>query len=123
MSAKVICISGVLLAALAVAVSVQQTFATTLYVDDRNGHDSNPGTRESPLRTIGQAASVVNSRTESGPTTVKIAPGVYNLNECAEFKSPIDYTEKDRLVIEVVPVDGRGGHTPPPVRSPVALFW
>jgi hypothetical protein len=100
MSAKAICISGVLLAVLAAVVPDRQTFATILYVDDRNGRDTNPGTRDSPLRTIGQAASVVNRRTEGGPTTVKIAPGVYNLTECAEFKSPVDYTEVDRLVIE-----------------------
>jgi hypothetical protein len=93
---------GLLAIALTAAASFRDVLAATLYVDDRNGRDTNPGTRELPLKTIRQAASVVNGRTERGPTTVKIAPGVYNLTECAEFKSPIDYTEEQRLVIEAL---------------------
>jgi hypothetical protein len=89
------CFVGLVLAMLSANVA-----AETIYVDDRSGNDTNPGTKEKPIRTIGQAAARVNSKTEGGPTTIKIAPGVYNLTECAVFENARPYTEQDRLVIE-----------------------
>jgi len=82
------------------ATSPQSVTAETLYVDSRNGCDTNQGTREKPLRTIGQAAVMVNKKTEPGPTVVKIAPGIYNLTECVIFDNNRPYTEHDRLIIE-----------------------
>jgi hypothetical protein len=83
-----------------VAILVPNVVAETLYVDSKTGRDANPGTKEKPLRTIGRAAVMVNSKTEAGPTTIKIAPGVYNLNKCVVFDNTRPYTEKDRLIIE-----------------------
>jgi len=90
-----------------IAVSVITTLsvnvlAETIYVDARNGNDDNTGTKDNPVRTIGRAAEMVNSSTEPGPTTIKIAPGIYNLSESVEFNSVRPYTEKERLVIEAV---------------------
>jgi hypothetical protein len=82
--------------------SAQIAIAETIHLDSRIGHDTNPGTREKPLRTIGQAAFIVNATEEPGPTTVKIAPGIYNLTKTVVFKNDRPYTEKDRLVIEAV---------------------
>ena len=82
------------------ALLAPKAIAETLYVDSRTGCDKNPGTKEKPLRTIGQAASIVNNRTEAGPTTIKIAPGVYNLDKTVVFKNRRPYTKKDRLVIQ-----------------------
>ena len=79
---------------------VPSVIAETLYVDSRGGNDVNPGTKEKPLKTIGHAAAMVNNKTERGPTTIKIAPGVYNLAECVVFENTRPYTEQDRLVIE-----------------------
>ena len=83
-----------------VATSPQGVIAETLYVDSRNGCDTNLGTKEKPLRTIGQAAAMVNRKTEPGPTVVKIAPGIYSLTECVIFDNNRPYTEHDRLIIE-----------------------
>jgi hypothetical protein len=85
---------------LVLAMLTQNVIAETLYVDGRSGNDVNPGTNEKPLRTIGRAAAMVNSKTEGGPTTIKIAPGVYNLTECVVFENTRPYTEQSRLVIE-----------------------
>jgi len=79
---------------------VPTVFAEILYVNSRIGSDTNPGTKEKPLKTIGQAATIANSGTEPGPTTIKIAPGIYNLSKCVVFENTRPYTEKDRLVIE-----------------------
>jgi hypothetical protein len=74
----------------------------TLHVDSRIGSDENSGTKEKPLRTIAQAASVVNGATAPGPTTIKIAPGIYNLTDTVVFKNARPYTEKDRLTIRAL---------------------
>ena len=81
-------------------VSAQIAFAETLYVDGRTGRDTNPGTRQKPLRTIGQAALIVNAAKEPGPTTVKTAPGIYNLGETVVFENARPCTQNNRLVIE-----------------------
>jgi hypothetical protein len=65
-----------------------------------DGNDDNPGTKEQPLRTLGRAAEIVNGSMDSGPTYIKVAPGIYNLTESAVFENERPYTEKDRLVIE-----------------------
>jgi len=88
--------------ALVFAMWARKTIAETVHVDSINGNDTNPGTKEKPLRTIGRAAIMVNGRTEAGPTTIKIAPGIYNLTKSAVFQNARPYTEKDRLVIEAV---------------------
>ena len=75
-------------------------FAEMLYVDSQNGDDANPATQEKPLRTIGKAAAIVNSDAKTGPTTIKIGPGIYNLTNSVTFENSHQYTEKDRLIIE-----------------------
>jgi len=89
-----------LFAILIITLPVTCVIGETTYVDSRNGSDTNPGTKEKPLRTIGQATVLVNSTTEPGPTTIKIAPGIYNIDKCAVFEDKRPFTEKDRLVIE-----------------------
>jgi len=86
-------------AALVFVMLAPKVIAESLYVDSNSGRDGNPGTKEKPFRTIEQAATVVNSKTGAGSTTIKIAPGVYSLTRCVVFKNG-SYTEKDRLVIE-----------------------
>jgi len=88
------------LATLVFAALAANAVAETLYVDGSHGNDTNPATKGKPLRTIKQAAAMVNSKTEAGPTIVKIAPGIYNLTECVVFDNNRPYTEQDRLVIE-----------------------
>ncbi len=92
-----------------ITILCSSVFAETIYVDAIVGNDSNPGTEEKPFRTIGRAAEKVKSSTESGPATIKIAPGIYNLTESVEFNSTQPYTEKERLVIEaaILPDDPR----------------
>ena len=90
------------LTVLAVAVLATSALAETVYVDAKNGSDKNPGIKDKPVKTVGRAAEMVNSSTEPGPTTVKIAPGIYSLSESVEFNSTLQYTEKERLVIEAI---------------------
>ena len=87
-------------AVLAVAIFGANVTAEVLYIDAKNGTDANPGTKEKPLRTINQAAVIANGKTEPGPTTIKIAPGVYNLTKAVFFKNARPYTKEKRLTIE-----------------------
>jgi hypothetical protein len=52
----------------------------TIYVNANRGNDINTGTEQEPLKTMSRAAVIINSKKETGPTTIKIAAGVYNLN-------------------------------------------
>jgi len=93
--------------ALIIAIFASRLIAEVLYVDSINGNDTNSGTKDKPVRTIAQAAAIVNDSNEPGPTTVKIAPGAYCIEEIVEFKSSRQYTKENRLVIEatVLPDD------------------
>ncbi len=79
----------------------------TLHVDIQRGDDRNPGTEEQPYRTIHHAATRVNSASVGGPTTIKIAPGVYDLDRRVLFANNRPYMADERLVIEasVLPDD------------------
>jgi len=89
------------------AISAPMVVAETLYVDSARGNDKNPGTNEKPLSTLGKAAILVNDNSNSGPTIIKILPGIYNLTETVVVKNSRPYTEKDRLTLEasVLPDD------------------
>lgn len=87
----------------------QSAFAEMIYVNVRVGKDNNSGTKKAPFQTLHRAAEKIRNRNQSGPTTIKVAPGIYNLTECVEFYSSQPYTETDRLVIEaeILPDDPR----------------
>ncbi|MHC4193296.1 MAG: right-handed parallel beta-helix repeat-containing protein [Planctomycetota bacterium] len=107
MSGKVRLGMRIVFGALVIAILVPAAIAETLYIDSRNGNDTNPGTKQKPLKTIGRAAVLVNGETEGGPTAIKIGPGIYSLDKTVVFKNRRPYTEKNRLVIEatVLPDD------------------
>jgi hypothetical protein len=94
--------TGIGFGALVLALFVPVTIGETLYVDGVNGNDGNPGTEERPLGTIGKAAIVVNSKRQAGPTTIKLAPAVYNLRKAVVFDNNRPYTKEKRLVIEAI---------------------
>ena len=83
--------------------------AQQLFVNAASGADTNPGTRERPLRSIAEAARRVNADTSSNSSEVIVAPGVYVLSQTALFKNNKAYTATDRLVIraEALPDDPR----------------
>ena len=86
--------------ALVVMILAPGVIAEVLFVDSTNGNDTNSGIREQPLKTIGKAAKLVNRSTESGPTTIKVATGVYALKETVVFENTRPYTKEKRLIIE-----------------------
>ena len=86
--------------ALVIAIFAPNLIAEVLFVDSPNGNDTNPGTKVKPLSTLGKAAILVNSNSNSGPTIIKILPGIYNLSQAVVLKNSRQYTEKDRLTIE-----------------------
>ena len=78
-----------------------------LFIDALTGDDSNRGTVDKPLKTLGQAARLVNRQKKPGPATIRLSPGIYNLSETVVFDNQGKYTQKDRLTIEagVLPDD------------------
>lgn len=81
--------------------------AQQLFVNAASGADTNPGTRERPLRSLPEAARRVSADTTSRSSDVILAPGLYVLSQTALFQNTKTYTAMDRLVIraETLPDD------------------
>ncbi len=81
--------------------------AETLFVDVRAGNDRNSGTQKMPLKTIERAVEIINGSTQSGPSVIKIAAGVYELKKQCLIKNDRQYSKGNRLIIEaaVLPDD------------------
>ena len=80
----------------------------TLYLNPANGADTNSGAKDSPLRTLAEAARRVNQAEGTGPMTIILSEGVYAVGETATFKPERrTFTKTDRLTIraEVLPDD------------------
>ncbi len=79
----------------------------TVYVSAKSGADSNPGTKEAPVRTLSAAATRANAITQTGPTTILLDEGIYAVNETAVFKPALPYSKVGRLSIRaaVLPDD------------------
>jgi hypothetical protein len=94
-------------AALAVQRSSQAAEARTIYLNPVSGHDTNPGTRSAPLRTLAAAAARVNAAAEPGATTVILDEGIYAVGETALIKPSRPYSKTERLTIRaaVLPDD------------------
>ena len=58
---------------------------TCLYVDSTGGSDANAGTAVEPLMTLGRAAVLANQHKKDVSVTIRLAPGIYNLNRTVVF--------------------------------------
>ena len=56
-----------------------------VYVNAVLGTDTNNGTKESPLKSLTEAAKRVNASEGEGTITIYLLPGVYGLTETADF--------------------------------------
>ena len=84
------------------------TAADSIYLNPTTGADTNSGAKDSPLKTIVEAARRVNQTEGAGPITVILSEGVYSVGETATFKPERrTFTKTDRLTIraEVLPDD------------------
>lgn len=98
---------GKILVLILCCATIANAAADTFYVDSRSGNDTNPGTKDQPLKTLAQVAKKVNVKTERGSTTIKLEPGIYALSEAIVFQNKQSYSEEQRLSIEaaVLPDD------------------
>jgi hypothetical protein len=97
---------------LVIAILAQGAAAEVLYVDSQSGNDTNPGTKEKPVRAIARAAAIVNESDEPGPTTIKITPGAYCVTDMVVFENSRQYTEDKRFIIEATVLPDEPNWTP-----------
>jgi hypothetical protein len=100
MKANILLRHGIICIAVSICFCCDILLAEIIYVCSDQGNDKNPGTKDKPLQTIARAATIVNDTNEPGPTTIKVAPGHYILEQTVIFNNKRDYTEKDRLTLE-----------------------
>ena len=80
----------------------------TFHVHPAAGADANSGTREQPLRSVGEAVRRVNRSTGDGPVTIVLAEGIHALGETIFIRPEgRTFTKAARLTIrsEVLPDD------------------
>lgn len=72
---------------------------TNLYVNPNLGKDDSDGTRDSPIKSLPEAAKRVNKMVGEGAIQVYLSAGTYGLSETAAF-NPANwkFSKKDRLI-------------------------
>jgi hypothetical protein len=79
-----------------------------IHLNPARGADTNSGAKDSPLRTLAEAARRVNKVEGDGPIAVVLSEGVYAIGETATFKpEKRKFSKTERLTIraEVLPDD------------------
>jgi hypothetical protein len=87
------------------APALAQEASDRLYLHP-TGADTNPGSKERPLKTLAAAARRVNQSTGTGPMTIILSEGVHAVDEPALFKPAArTFSKENRLTIraEVLP--------------------
>ena len=80
----------------------------TLFLNPATGADTNPGTKDSPLRTLAEAARRVNKSDAAGPMTIVLSEGIYAIGETTLLKPERrSFSKAERLTVraEVLPDD------------------
>ena len=71
-----------------------------IYLSPELGVDTNNGTKESPLKSLSEAAKRVNTSEGEGAITIYLLPGVYGLSETADFNpTKWKFSASDRLTV------------------------
>ena len=91
----------------------------TLYVDVWKGADGNQGAKDSPLKTLGEAARRINTGVGTGAVTIFVAEGVYPLQETVLIKPTRRFSTTGRLTIRAEGLPDDPDWTPS--RMPVLL--
>ncbi len=74
--------------------------AKEIFINANSGNDQNTGTKESPLKSLSEAAKKVNNLEGKGAITIYLSKGVYGMAETAKFTSAKwQFSESDRLTI------------------------
>ena len=91
-----------------------------IYLNPEFGHDTNIGTKESPLKTLYEAARRVNQANGKRAITIYLSDGIYGLDATVTFH-PVKwwFSKTERLTIraEVLPDDAEWN----PARMPVIV--
>jgi hypothetical protein len=80
----------------------------TIYLNPYSGNDSNPGSKDKPLKTLAAASRIVNEDASNEALTIILSEGIYTVNETSTFKpTKRTFTKTVRLTIraEVLPDD------------------
>ena len=74
--------------------------AKEIFINANTGNDQNTGTKESPLKSLSEAAKKINNLQGKGAITIYLSKGVYGMAETAKFTvEKWQFSESDRLTI------------------------
>ena len=74
-----------------------------IYLNPEGGNDQSAGTKESPLKTLHEAARRLNEANGKGEITIYLNEGIYGLDKTVTFH-PVNwhFTRENRLTIRAV---------------------
>jgi hypothetical protein len=96
------------LAARAAGAQAADAAGDTIHLNPATGTDANAGTKDSPLKTLAEAARRVNKSEAAGPMTIVLSEGIYAVGETTLLKPDRrPFTKTARLTIraEFLPDD------------------
>jgi len=74
--------------------------AKEIYINANSGNDQNSGMKESPIKSLSEAAKRVNNSEGKGAITILLSKGIYGLAETAKFNTAKwELSEQNRLTI------------------------
>jgi len=100
-----------------------------LHLNPATGTDTNPGTKDHPLRSLAEAARRLNASDAAGPMTIVLSEGIHVIGETTLLKPERrSFSKTDRLTIraEVLPDDAEWntGRMPTLIHTmPVPPTW
>ena len=90
-----------------------QAAGATMHLNPAIGVDTNPGSKDRPLKTLAAAAQRVNASTGAGAITVVLSEGVYAVGEPALFKpASRSFTRDARLTVCAEMLPDNAGWSP-----------
>ena len=101
----------------------------SIYLNPESGADTNSGAKDSPLRTLAEAARRVNLSDGAGSMTIILSEGIYTVGETTLLKSERrSFSKTERLTIraEVLPddPDWNTGRMPTLIHTmPLSATW
>jgi hypothetical protein len=96
-----------------------------IYLNPELGKDTNLGTKENPLKSLGEAAKRVNGSGGEGAITIYLSAGVYGMSETADFNAQKwKFSSSNRLTVraEILPDDEKWSPAEMPILISILPF-
>lgn len=79
---------------------INTCFSQTIYINPEKGSNSNIGSQQEPLKTLGEGVKRINQYSGDKPLILKLEPGLYVLDNNLTIEYNNSFTQENPLIIE-----------------------